>query len=946
MATTIPYKDTSYGKYHPRIDQYFLRNSILPELKKQGSLGDKAGRVKVSPDGITPEEYISLAEARALTLDFLTNTGNLPEKRQRQLQNAKSYNDFTNLAWAFFFDEVETPQSAVNPDVITEYAALQEKPNKAPVMMRTRFSADDRIKKYNELYKKILSYQYLGDTPRILNQIFPQGSKDAIDVEQYQLAQIIAANLSRLQAANNSSNDPIVKNHAVTAEINNIIAKSYPKAIGFINYTGNDQVKYAVRRIVDNFASFAESEDPDTLNNYEQSQIAASQAIREYTFNERELSAALNSTLSFIHNDKERSSLINNLLRENNKRLFSGQDLKSIVERLAPGSSVQILEEIEKRNLNLSLEQLNNNLRANLSDNEFVARGGLTKAEFNLLKNKGINPFLTTYTPWDKRFNVNKAKSNATTALLSTYNSENNKSFKNLEEAYAHESQKENPDPLFLLHARNHLNRNYYYGTLSDSERFSADLARVNRNFSSFVSRAQELQGKVIDGFVDLEETITGKKWLHKQLDRWDRFAEKYTIKVGKTDIPIFRIRNWVSTQWDKFKKLKIESWISSGSSASGGLGKFTRQRLIDYKLGGFSFKGMTSIGLHRAWSAVAYKATSGVIKGGTTFSLRTATRFFLKIGAKTLAKATYKLSQLAISGGLTLSGVLSALGIVLIVKDVLEIGAGLVKWAWNGIKDLFSRTDFGSTGILSALAMGWTAALGFVTSLLFPWVLPSIVSIGVFIGIVFGSVHYQTMMNQMLNTTARLDVNLSLDSGLGEFIGNILCDSGEGGGKNNSRIQTAACIAEILSKCSINPLTASNAQGSTWQCMLASTLAESALAQLQRSATSYSVLQCVGFIVAIDVANGGTGTGFGDAKTLLSSPPSGYKPVLGVGSCSPGDFFVDTTGTWGHTGVFIANGGATSQVADANGAGPGVVRGPGSGTWLSSKIAGCLKKI
>ncbi len=127
---------------------------------------------------------------------------------------------------------------------------------------------------------------------------------------------------------------------------------------------------------------------------------------------------------------------------------------------------------------------------------------------------------------------------------------------------------------------------------------------------------------------------------------------------------------------------------------------------------------------------------------------------------------------------------------------------------------------------------------------------------------------------------------------------------------------------------------------------MLASTLAQSSLAALQYSATNYDVLQCVGFIVAIDVANGGTGTGFGDAKTLLSNPPSGYKPVLGVGSCSPGDFFVDTTGTWGHTGVFIKNGGATSQVADANGAGPGVVRGPGSGTWLSSKIAGCLKKI
>ncbi|MCE7897821.1 CHAP domain-containing protein, partial [Candidatus Microgenomates bacterium CPR3] len=183
--------------------------------------------------------------------------------------------------------------------------------------------------------------------------------------------------------------------------------------------------------------------------------------------------------------------------------------------------------------------------------------------------------------------------------------------------------------------------------------------------------------------------------------------------------------------------------------------------------------------------------------------------------------------------------------------------------------------------------------------------------------------------------------------SGAGQFIGSLLCDSGEGGGKNNSRIQTAACIVEILSKCGINPLTSSNANGNSWQCVLASTLAQSAIAVLKESATNYTYLQCVGFVRAIDVANGGAGSGFGDAKTLLASPPTGYKPVLGIGSCSPGDFFVDTTtGGYGHVGVFIDNGGATIRCADANGGGNGVVRGPDGCTWLSSRVAGCLKKI
>lgn len=305
--------------------------------------------------------------------------------------------------------------------------------------------------------------------------------------------------------------------------------------------------------------------------------------------------------------------------------------------------------------------------------------------------------------------------------------------------------------------------------------------------------------------------------------------------------------------------------------------------------------------------------------------------------------------------------GELTAGTSLLIQAGLMVVGAGIKK-VWQLLTDAAARERFfdklpfyalagsligGVVAIPSMLVGGLItvggaimSGLAFAASSLMSLFIPAMAVAGIALASAF-------LIFQSLNMTARLDVNLSLDSGAGQFIGSILCDSGDGGGKNNSRIQTAACIVEILSKCGMNPMTGADTKSSKWQCALASTLAASALEVLKDSASNYTYLQCVGFVRAIDVANGGAGSGFGDAKTLLSSPPSGYKPVLGVGSCSTGDFFVDTsTGGFGHVGLFIDNGGATIRCADANGAGNGVIRGPDNCTWLSSKVAGCLKKI
>jgi hypothetical protein len=241
---------------------------------------------------------------------------------------------------------------------------------------------------------------------------------------------------------------------------------------------------------------------------------------------------------------------------------------------------------------------------------------------------------------------------------------------------------------------------------------------------------------------------------------------------------------------------------------------------------------------------------------------------------------------------------------------------------------------------IVGGLIAGGSAimgAIGAIISTLFSSIfLPALISVGAILGSIF-------LLFQVFNIT------INIDSGVGQAITSILCEESSEGATGstggNSSTKTAACIVKILSDCAINPLTSGNANSSKWQCALASLVAQDAMEELKRSATSYSVLQCVGFVAAIDIANGGTGQ-FPDAKNMDTIHPSNYKWVSGVGSCSPGDIFVDKNGAWGHTGIFLSNAGPYIKCMDANGGGPGVVRGQDSCQWPSNKIAGCLKRI
>ena len=361
----------------------------------------------------------------------------------------------------------------------------------------------------------------------------------------------------------------------------------------------------------------------------------------------------------------------------------------------------------------------------------------------------------------------------------------------------------------------------------------------------------------------------------------------------------------------------------------------------MEIKKGNLLDWGARFAGFEKGWMGVKAKIGTSLWSG---FS-KMAPGLAAKVSKGALGKLVASLTAGTLSGGTTLA----------IQIGLMVIGEGFKKLIQfvrntNGFRDkvlrrlpmLISAASVALAGIPAAL-LGGAIALGSALigslSLMFTTLLTTVfIPAIIFIGAAIGSLYLLTQV---------LDITIRLDSGIAENVANIVCTlAGEGAPNTSSNPKLAAgkCLAQLLSKFGINPLTENNAVGMAFNSFSAGLGNSAAAEEAKRSATSYKVFQCVGFDVVVDIMTGGSGTGFGDAKTLCDSPPSGYRPVFGVESCSPGDFFVDENGEYGHTGLFVSNDGPYIKCLDANGGGPGLVRDESSCVWPSSQIACCLK--
>lgn len=979
---TTGYQKFSYIKNNG-VDKYLIENFLLPGLAVQARLGKKTRGIPLPTPFGQPVELMDINDASKIIISWLEDNNHLYDKDKTKLLNllnkinsktgkfrdlieylsedeVQGYEQFANITNEIYQSRVEDPNKLFTTSRLNNLEAYRAAQKTSSTTSRPKFDPGRAIDDYNKLYTEILRYANSPSSARYFSRILPRGiPMGSGDLTKQVLAQIIIHNLTELRsAAKAHPDDPAGASHAVSQKLGYIIRDSYLEEAGpYLNLLGDQGVSQDLNQLTESIETELAANNIK-IQELEELKIKALASVDDVIATEAEIYQQVSmSRLPLNKQEKAKlaKTIIQTIASSSGKALSSEEIIKRAAEtlKIEESSFAAIKEELNKTGLAYAIEYRQNELHILVENNH------LTRGEINLLS-QGINPFNT-------HIKNKETLDKATKKILDEYQIETGTRFNTLTEAINHElSQEPTTKESLSRHTnwsrklRSHLDQEISYTILDENERKLVGRTRFGRQFLEFRSRVYELQSKFFDKWVDLEETITGKRWLNRQLNKWDTFAENF--KVGKAQIPIFRLRNWVFDQLDKWKERTTVNLITRAKSGGElrGLRKTWVWILEKYKQGNFTVSGASFEAFRSSWGGVTKWATlqsgkfasavavkigiKGSVQSMSVLVGRAGTRMLLKLGGRALAKFGVKAAA-ALAG--IAGGISSGIGIVLAASMIWD----LLKLGWVFVKELFQNSSFRKT------VLGWTTAIAAV------FTASNLLRLFTLIGVFFGGVIATTLGYLMLalviigiytfigthtynniQTTARLDVNLSLDSGIGGIIGNILCDSGEGGG-GNSRAQTAACIVEILSKCGINPLTAGNAQGNSWQCVLASTLAQSAIAELQRSATSYSVLQCVGFIVAVDVATGGSGAGFGNANSLASSPPSGYRFAAGVGSCSPGDFFVDISGAWGHTGVFVGNAGAVIKCLDANGGGPGLVRGSDSCVWPSAKVAGCLKK-
>jgi len=425
-------------------------------------------------------------------------------------------------------------------------------------------------------------------------------------------------------------------------------------------------------------------------------------------------------------------------------------------------------------------------------------------------------------------------------------------------------------------------------------------------------------------------------------------------VRLGKTNIPLLNLPGFAIDQFIKFKKsiaLGIFRFAKSGNRANnsfwGGIASYSK---VFFKSDGnfaqtnfFMFSRAKGNVLNWASKKITNKSWQAVKAsiGGKLWAgfSKAAPGLSKKFAGTAIQKIVTSLGFASISGGTALliqaGFIVATTGLKNIWKFITNKGGFRTK-AINLAPIIAGIAAIPAliTSALGALALTISGAIGALATALAS--VPALIIAA--LGIAFGSVLVLLFfINTMIKTP------WDIDSAPGRILTSIFCDeSGEGDG---SAASAAICIADILTKAGLNPLLASDVNSTLWQ-QIISALFPDTIKAIAKSASGQGAFQCVGLIAAGVTESGGAYWEPPNANQLDINSPPGYTYVSGVGSCQPGDAFVDMGGTYGHTGWIVEDAGAHFVCVDANMGSAGAVRNRDSCRYAKSKIDGCLKKI
>lgn len=440
-----------------------------------------------------------------------------------------------------------------------------------------------------------------------------------------------------------------------------------------------------------------------------------------------------------------------------------------------------------------------------------------------------------------------------------------------------------------------------------------------------------------------------------------------FKTKTGRiVHIPLLNLPGFLLDQFVVFRKYlatNVFKW-SWGLSRQGGL--FTPlKHVANYSFGfvqhGADFRstnyyfGRKAMGNFLDWGS--HKLFNKSFAAAKTAFGEGALKIGNKITGGLLGKATAYLASL----GLSVEGIGIVLTAALLAIDLVKTVGGFFKklvgdenfrnkflnWA-PAIGIFIGGIGTFLAGIPAAIAFGFTSLISFFGLAIsgiaafflqgFLWVGASIIGV--------------LLIFQILKTTTHLDPGSSLQ----QIAVDLLCDEDSAGAEvgteiksvGNSVASCANCLAKYLAECYGQSVTSSNIRQGL-ACLAAKAISPESISIIERSASSFTYLQCVGFVQAAIACSGGSLQG-ANACGYIGDVAPGWKFVRGTVGARPGDPVVfNSSGTCsdgapGHIGIMTSDAGALVCLTDANQVCNGCVA--QNNCLPKTNMAGFLKKL
>lgn len=501
---------------------------------------------------------------------------------------------------------------------------------------------------------------------------------------------------------------------------------------------------------------------------------------------------------------------------------------------------------------------------------------------------------------------------------------------------------------------------NYYHTNLSGNLLLSAQeaLAKTRGNLSSFAQPLTRFTTKVWAGYEKIDDLVHAP--VRGLADWWETTTEKYPL----LDPARFIFNKWTGFQVGIASRLNV--WAARISGSGGWFSGFATH-IADFTEGFVkneaNWSGAGFFFFERKWGNLldwaakkAGKESWTAVKGSVWKGLVNA----IEVGGNKLAAGLG--SKLAT----TLAGLASSsagFGLIILAG---QLGWELLKLGFGKIKQFFTDSRFREkvlNWLPITLGAGLTALLG----------LPALMLAGLgalgtgllaFLAAIIGSlVSLFTLAAAwalaILASFALLyfifKPTTELDSGLTQLVTNILCNDEDAqstdksaGSLNSKTLACANCLAKYLTEC-YGSSVSQQSLGKGIGCLLAKKVAPDVASLIERSTTSFTYLQCVGFVQASIACGGGSLQG-ANACSYEGKVDPNYEFVSGLKGAKPGDPVVfRSSGVCGdsapgHIGILKQDAGALVCLVDANQKCSGCVS--DNNCLPKTFLAGYLKKI